>query len=263
MKSKDQKVALVAVEDSEESQDLVAALEDELHLRVITASSSQEARLKGQNEMIHYYILDMNHPNFKTYEFVELLHAKNSMKSVADMPETLIICMDVSNYNKLYREFSHVSYLEKPYKLLEFKRKVQEIIGNKKNVIPDNTREVTKDEFLIKEDEASKEMFWILKGEFEITKKNRDGKRVVVGTATPGELLGELSFLDSELRSATVQALTDGEVLVIPHKKFHDVLERQPKWFRSLMKTLSSRLRNANERISKKVALVREDDDAV
>jgi CRP-like cAMP-binding protein len=57
--------------------------------------------------------------------------------------------------------------------------------------------------------------------------------------------------------------MEDSEVLAIPHKKFHEVIERQPKWFRSLMQTLSQRLRNANDKIARKVATVREDGSKV
>mgnify|MGYP001149873038 CR=1 FL=1 len=58
------------------------------------------------------------------------------------------------------------------------------------------------------------------------------------------------SFLDSNPRSATVVALEDSEVLVIPHKKFMHAMDGQARWMQTLMKTLSLRLRNANEMLS-------------
>lgn len=253
---------MVCVGDEDEREIIVDVLKNEMKLRVVLAQTNYEARLKGGNEKIDLYVLDMNTEGFNTKDFVESIHKKEEVKNMKDVSETLILCMDIDNYNKLFKDFAHTNQLCRPYSGLDLKKKVQELSG-KKDAISENTKKIGKDDFLIKEEEASKEMFWVISGTFEITKLNKDGNRVVVGVAHPGELVGEMSFLDDMTRSASVQAKEDAEVLVIPQKKFHDVIESQPKWFRSLMKTLSNRLRDANDLISKKVALVRDDDDAV
>ena len=101
-------------------------------------------------------------------------------------------------------------------------------------------------------------MYWVLSGGFTITKMNNDEKNIIIGEVKQGELVGEMSFLDNLPRSASVKAREDSEVLVIPHKKFMDVLDNQPRWFRSLMTTLSHRLRDADQRIARK--FVQEED---
>ena len=85
---------------------------------------------------------------------------------------------------------------------------------------------------------------------------NREGQEVMLGEIDMGELVGEMSFLDDLPRSANVRAKFDSEVLVIPHSKFLSVLDSQPRWFKSLMKTLSQRLRVANDRISQHADVV-------
>ena len=87
--------------------------------------------------------------------------------------------------------------------------------------------------------------------------------KLFVGGVNEGKLfvVGEMSFLDSLPRSASVRALEDSEVLVIPHKKFLHVLDGQPRWFRALMQTMSQRLRDANTRITQKSMLDNIDND--
>ena len=120
------------------------------------------------------------------------------------------------------------------------------------NTQSNNTKKIAKNEYLLTEGGQSNEMYWVLEGSFVITKLNSDNQNVIIGEVKPGELVGEMSFLDELPRSASVQAKEDSEVLAIPHKKFIDVLDGQPRWFRSLMKTLSQRLRGANQMISRK-----------
>lgn len=88
---------------------------------------------------------------------------------------------------------------------------------------------------------------------------NNDSKNVIIGEVLPGELVGEMSFLDALPRSASVKVKEDSEVLVIPHKKFINVLDGQPRWFRSLMKTLSQRLRDSNKMVARKCVNIDKD----
>lgn len=73
-------------------------------------------------------------------------------------------------------------------------------------IISENTRQVKKGEYLINEGGASNEMYWVISGLFIITKLNQDEQNVIIGRVLPGELVGEMSFLDSMPRSASVKA---------------------------------------------------------
>jgi CRP-like cAMP-binding protein len=59
------------------------------------------------------------------------------------------------------------------------------------------------DDILIREGDHSKSMFWVQKGQLVVTKK-RLHEEVILGHVMAGELVGEISFLDLEPRSATV-----------------------------------------------------------
>jgi CRP-like cAMP-binding protein len=61
----------------------------------------------------------------------------------------------------------------------------------------------------------------------------------------PGAYFGEMALIDGEPRAATVTAVTDIVVLVIPRKKFVALLVAEPKVMLAIMTTLVQRLRAA------------------
>lgn len=104
------------------------------------------------------------------------------------------------------------------------------------------------DQALLREGEHSHSMFWVQSGQLIVTKK-RNGEDVLLGHVYSGELVGEISFLDNEPRSATVKAVSECEVIEIPQETLDKVFSTQPKWMEILVKTMAERLRKANARI--------------
>lgn len=101
---------------------------------------------------------------------------------------------------------------------------------------------------LLKEGEISNSMFWLQSGQLVVTKK-RGMEEIVLGHIYSGELVGEISFLDQEPRSATVKAISDCDLIEIPRETIEAIYKTQPKWLEILVKTLAERLRKANARI--------------
>lgn len=103
-------------------------------------------------------------------------------------------------------------------------------------------------DFLLHEGAESTEMYYLQTGTLAVLK--RKGEIVQqIGTIISGELVGEMSFLDKEPRSASVKALTECILVVVPLDKLEATLGAQPKWFTALLHTLTDRLRKANARI--------------
>lgn len=102
--------------------------------------------------------------------------------------------------------------------------------------------------FLISEGEESNQLYYLQSGTMAIFKKNGNDE-VQIGTIYSGEIVGEMSFLDSAPRCASVKTITDCEILVIPADKFDTILSELPKWYQALIKTLLDRLRRANDKI--------------
>ncbi len=113
-----------------------------------------------------------------------------------------------------------------------------------------STKTVTleKDQFLIHEGDKSTQMYYLVKGTMGVFKRKGDGL-AQIGNILEGEIVGEMSFLDKAPRCASVRALVDCELIVIPHEKFEAFFKTQPVWYQALVHTLLDRLRRANARI--------------
>ena len=76
----------------------------------------------------------------------------------------------------------------------------------------------------------------------------RGGEEVVLAERGPGELLGDLSGIDGQPRSASVTALEEVRGLVVPLRAFRGFLMDHPRAAISLLELLSRRLREAEAR---------------
>lgn len=101
---------------------------------------------------------------------------------------------------------------------------------------------------LLREGDHSNSMYWVQSGQLVVTKK-RGNEEIVLGHIYSGELVGEISFLDQEPRSATVRAVTDCDLIEIPQDAIDGIYSTQPKWLEILVRTLAERLRKTNARV--------------
>jgi len=72
----------------------------------------------------------------------------------------------------------------------------------------------------------------------------RSGRRLA--TLGPGDVVGELSLIDGEPRSATVKALSDLQVLEIDGRDLRRLMRKAPSVVRKLMESLAERLREVD-----------------
>ena len=94
---------------------------------------------------------------------------------------------------------------------------------------------------LIKEGDVQQEIFWILSGEVYITRKMGD-KYKVMATLGKGEIIGEMSFFDKSVRSATVITKGPVEALGFSKENFQEIFAASPQWTKRLLVSLSSRI---------------------
>lgn len=88
--------------------------------------------------------------------------------------------------------------------------------------------------------EAGRELFIIAEGRALVTTKR--GRAVHLGS---GDFFGEMSLIDGDPRSATVEATTPMRVLVLGYREFWQLLDEQLPIVRGIMRALSRRLRQA------------------
>jgi len=104
---------------------------------------------------------------------------------------------------------------------------------------------------VIREDESQgRGLFVLLEGEAKVVLTGTDGREAVLAFLTEGDFFGEMSLLDGDPRSATVRASTDTRLLVLKRDAFFDLLRAFPEIAISMLAELSTRLRNANRKIS-------------
>ena len=101
--------------------------------------------------------------------------------------------------------------------------------------------ELKKGTVLTREGAAGDLAFIIATGRAEVT---RDGKRLA--RLGPGDVVGELSLMDGEPRSATVTALSDLEVLELDRRDLTKLMKKAPSVLRKLLESMAQRLRDVD-----------------
>ena len=113
------------------------------------------------------------------------------------------------------------------------------------------TRKVSREDCLFDEREEGNNIFWTIRGQFDIKKYAFPTEQIILRTG-PGQPIGELSFIDGEKRSATVIAVEDAEGIVLSREKFDSLREKNPalafKLLMALAKILCFRLREMTQR---------------
>ena len=105
-------------------------------------------------------------------------------------------------------------------------------------------------ENLFREGDPSNAMFLVSKGSVSIRKRRRGGE-VELAVIYSGEMVGELSFFDRGNRSASAMAITDVEVTEIDFESLEKIYANVPDYLRTMMASVSERLRRANDQIRK------------
>jgi CRP/FNR family cyclic AMP-dependent transcriptional regulator len=89
----------------------------------------------------------------------------------------------------------------------------------------------------------------VLEGSLKVHTEHRDGRQVILAILGKGEVVGEMSLLDSLTRSATVVTLEESTLLWLDRAAFWECLRRVPALSLNLTSILSRRLRLANAQI--------------
>ncbi len=84
-------------------------------------------------------------------------------------------------------------------------------------------------------------MYFIYRGKIRI----HDGDHTLA-ILDDSEILGELSILDSESRSASATTLEESILLKLHQESFYEIILSNPTVLRGILKTLSKRLRASN-----------------
>jgi CRP-like cAMP-binding protein len=99
-------------------------------------------------------------------------------------------------------------------------------------------------EVILREGRLGRELFVILEGTATVTREGH-----VVNILHAGDYFGELAAIEAVPRSATVQATTDLEVLIVGPREFEAMMEI-PGFRNALLSGMSRRIREADDRLA-------------
>lgn len=103
-------------------------------------------------------------------------------------------------------------------------------------------------DILVQENTISRKLFIIKKGKVRVFKYYFNQK-ITLAVLESGEVVGELSFFDSNPRSASVEAITDIEAIVIDGADDKQ-MDKIPKWVISVLKNTFKRFREMDQEIT-------------
>ena len=108
----------------------------------------------------------------------------------------------------------------------------------------ETTKTFVKEEIIFQQGERSKYAYIIESGKVGIYKENKYGKKSLIGILKKSDLFGEMGLIDKYPRSATAIAMEKSRLTLVDESRFSFLCEHNPKFIVTLIKTLSSRLRD-------------------
>lgn len=101
----------------------------------------------------------------------------------------------------------------------------------------------------IEQETDSDVAYFIYEGGVRVYSISQDGEEIALATLGPGEIVGEMAIVDNEPRSAYVETIQDTKVLILSKNKLSEILSTHPEIVMNLIKNLSRKVRDANERM--------------
>jgi CRP-like cAMP-binding protein len=106
-------------------------------------------------------------------------------------------------------------------------------------------RVFAEDEALMLQGESDDRVMLLLRGRVKVTRTARGEYELLLAIRDAGDLLGELTFIDRQSRTATVTALEEVEALVVPSETLRGHLQSTPRVALVLLESVAGRFRDA------------------
>lgn len=92
-------------------------------------------------------------------------------------------------------------------------------------------------------------MYLVLVGRVKVVLYSETGREVILAQLGPGDCFGEMAVIAEQPRSAHVIALEDVSLLSLTRKAFVDIVRRSPDIALNLLRLMTDRLTEADEKI--------------
>lgn len=102
---------------------------------------------------------------------------------------------------------------------------------------------------LVREGDPGDRFYLLRKGRAKVFLGDSNGREVILAILVPGDFFGEMSMIDEQPCSANVMPLEESEFVSIGKAEFQKAISSSPDMAMSLLKSLSQRLREADQQI--------------
>ena len=102
---------------------------------------------------------------------------------------------------------------------------------------------------IFEEGEPGDRMYVVCSGGVELATTDKLGQKLVLTTASRGDLFGELSLLDHGPRTAHATVIQDAELLVLDRPTLIDFVRRHPEGALDMMAVIGGRMRTTTSRL--------------
>ena len=104
-------------------------------------------------------------------------------------------------------------------------------------------KKVKKNATILYEEDTNKYMYVILEGNTKVVKMTEDGKEIILAVHESGDSFGEISLIDGNTTTASVQATKDSIIAIMDKDNFYTLIYSQKKFLYNLLKKLCSLIR--------------------
>jgi CRP-like cAMP-binding protein len=110
-----------------------------------------------------------------------------------------------------------------------------------------------KEDVIFRQNEPSDSVYIVLDGEVGVWRQSGDS-HVLLARLGPGQIFGEIGVLCDRTRTATVNAISDGQLLRIEKSVFLEFTRELPDLALSIIRELGARLDNMNQQLARATA---------
>jgi CRP/FNR family transcriptional regulator, cyclic AMP receptor protein len=111
------------------------------------------------------------------------------------------------------------------------------------------TRKVKRGTLLFRKGDQGTNLYAVCAGAVRVSAPSDQGKDAVFNLIVPGEIFGEIAFLDGGPRTADAVMIEPGELMVIERRDFLPLLQRYPELAQRLLEILCARLRRTSQQL--------------
>jgi len=106
-----------------------------------------------------------------------------------------------------------------------------------------------KNAVVLTEGEMGDSLYMIQSGKVKVFIGDEDGREIILKILGPGDFFGEMSMIDKQPRSASVNTIEASTFLVLTHAAFEKCVEQSPRIANMVMQILAQRVREADRKI--------------